>query len=59
MNINEEALKLHLENKGKIEVVSKTKIKDMHDLAVVYTPGVAEPWKRWLRLPTRIISKVL
>ena len=46
MNINEEALKLHLENKGKIEVVSKTKIKDMHDLAVVYTPGVAEPCRK-------------
>ena len=38
MDINQEALKLHSENKGKIEVVSKTKIKDMHDLAVVYTP---------------------
>jgi malate dehydrogenase (oxaloacetate-decarboxylating) len=43
MNVNEESLKLHLENKGKIEVTSKTKIKNMHDLAVVYTPGVAEP----------------
>jgi malate dehydrogenase (oxaloacetate-decarboxylating) len=46
MNINEEALKLHSDNKGKIEVVSKTKIKDMHDLAVVYTPGVAEPCRK-------------
>ncbi|MFW6135151.1 MAG: NAD(P)-dependent malic enzyme, partial [Elusimicrobiota bacterium] len=46
MNINEEALKLHLENKGKIEVVSKTEIKNMHDLAVVYTPGVAEPCRK-------------
>ena len=46
MNINEEALKLHEENKGKIEVVSKTEIKDMHDLAVVYTPGVAEPCRK-------------
>ena len=46
MNINEEALKLHEENRGKIEVISKTKIKDMHDLAVVYTPGVAEPCRR-------------
>jgi malate dehydrogenase (oxaloacetate-decarboxylating) len=46
MNINEEALKLHSENKGKIEVTSKTKIKDMHDLAVVYTPGVAEPCRK-------------
>jgi malate dehydrogenase (oxaloacetate-decarboxylating) len=46
MNINEEALKLHSDNKGKIEVVSKTEIKDMHDLAVVYTPGVAEPCRK-------------
>ncbi len=43
MDLNQEALKLHSENRGKLEVVSKTKIKDMHDLAVVYTPGVAEP----------------
>ena len=42
MDLNEESLKLHEENRGKIEVISKTKIKDMHDLAVVYTPGVAE-----------------
>ena len=46
MNINEEALKLHEENKGKIEVISKTGVKDMHDLAVVYTPGVAEPCRK-------------
>jgi len=46
MNINEKALKLHEENRGKIEVISKTKVKDMHDLAVVYTPGVAEPCRK-------------
>jgi len=46
MNIYEEALKLHEESKGKIEVISKTKVKDMHDLAVVYTPGVAEPRRK-------------
>jgi malate dehydrogenase (oxaloacetate-decarboxylating) len=46
MNINEEALRLHEENRGKIEVISKTKVKDMHDLAVVYTPGVAEPCRK-------------
>lgn len=43
MDINKEALKLHRDNLGKIEVISKSKIKNMHDLAVVYTPGVAEP----------------
>ncbi|OEU55163.1 MAG: malate dehydrogenase [Desulfuromonadales bacterium C00003096] len=46
MNIYEEALKLHEENKGKIEVISKTEVKNMHDLAVVYTPGVAEPCRK-------------
>jgi len=46
MNIYEESLKLHEENRGKIEVISKTEIKDMHDLAVVYTPGVAEPCRK-------------
>jgi len=46
MNIYEEALKLHEDNKGKIEVISKSEVKDMHDLAVVYTPGVAEPCRK-------------
>ncbi len=46
MNLNEEALELHQKYKGKIEVISKTEIKDMHDLALVYTPGVAEPCRK-------------
>jgi len=46
MNIYEESLKLHEENKGKIEVISKTEVKDLHDLAVVYTPGVTEPCRK-------------
>ena len=43
MDIREEALKLHRENRGKIEVISTVSVKDSHDLAVAYTPGVAEP----------------
>jgi len=46
VNLKEEALKLYEENRGKIEVTSKTEVKDMHDLAVVYTPGVAEPCRK-------------
>ena len=46
MNLNEEALKLHEKYRGKIEVISKTEVKDLHDLAVVYTPGVAEPCRK-------------
>jgi len=45
MDIREEALKLHRENRGKIEVISTVSVKDSHDLAVAYTPGVAEPCK--------------
>lgn len=45
MTLREEALKLHLDNNGKIAVVSKVPIANRHDLAVAYTPGVAEPCK--------------
>lgn len=45
MTLREEALKLHLENNGKISVVSKVPIANRHDLSLAYTPGVAEPCK--------------
>ena len=43
MDVKEEALKKHYEWKGKIEVVSRISIKTKEDLALAYTPGVAEP----------------
>lgn len=43
MNYNEEALKLHEEKKGKIEVCSKIKLENKDDLSIAYTPGVAQP----------------
>ncbi|MDO5725645.1 MAG: malic enzyme-like NAD(P)-binding protein [Tissierellia bacterium] len=43
--IREEALKLHRENQGKIEVISKVPVRDGYDLSLAYTPGVAEPCK--------------
>lgn len=45
MTLHDEALKLHLDNNGKIAVVSKVPIETRHDLAIAYTPGVAEPCK--------------
>lgn len=45
MTLREEALKLHMDNNGKIVVVSKVPIATRHDLAIAYTPGVAEPCK--------------
>lgn len=43
MDKKEYALKKHEEWNGKIEVISRTELNTMEDLAVAYTPGVAEP----------------
>ena len=45
MDNSELALKLHEEWKGKLETVAKSKVKSREDLALAYTPGVAEPCK--------------
>ena len=41
----EKALELHAEWKGKISTDSKVPVKTREDLALAYTPGVAEPCK--------------
>lgn len=46
MTTNEQALLLHEQWKGKLDTVSKTKINTREDLALAYTPGVAEPCKK-------------
>lgn len=46
MDTNLKALEVHEENKGKIEVISKVKVKDNEDLSIAYTPGVAEPCRK-------------
>ena len=46
MDYNSLSLKMHEENKGKVEVISKGKIKDRDDLSTAYTPGVAEPCRK-------------
>ena len=45
MTTNEKALMLHEEWKGKLETVSKATVASREDLALAYTPGVAEPCK--------------
>lgn len=42
-NYSEMSLRMHEENKGKIEVISKVKVESKEDLSIAYTPGVAEP----------------
>ena len=43
MNYAEESLKRHAQWAGKIEVISKVPVKTTDDLALAYTPGVAQP----------------
>ena len=37
------SIQKHLEWKGKIEVIARAEIENKEDLAIAYTPGVAEP----------------
>lgn len=43
MDIYKEALLMHEDVKGKIDVISKVSTNTMHDLALAYSPGVAAP----------------
>lgn len=45
MDKREMALKLHRDNKGKLEIVSKVPVTNGEELSLAYTPGVAEPCK--------------
>lgn len=43
MNVREESLRLHREKRGKLEIIGTMPITNGEDLALAYTPGVAEP----------------
>lgn len=45
MNVTEQALKLHREWNGKIQTTATAPVRTREDLAMAYTPGVAEPCK--------------
>ena len=45
MTNSEKALQMHEEWNGKIETVAKSHVNSREDLAIAYTPGVAEPCK--------------
>jgi malate dehydrogenase (oxaloacetate-decarboxylating) len=54
MSLREDALKLHRDNRGKLEVTSKVLVKDTEGLSLAYTPGVAEPCKEIHENPDKI-----
>lgn len=54
MDIAQESLRLHEQWQGKLETVPKMRIETREDLALAYTPGVAERAARSPRiLPMR------
>ena len=54
MSIREQALLLHEKHQGKIEVTSKVPLSSRAELALAYTPGVAEPCKEIHRDPEAV-----
>ncbi|MCI8469242.1 MAG: NADP-dependent malic enzyme [Eggerthellaceae bacterium] len=59
MGIAEESLEQHGVWRGKIETAPKMAIEDRHDLAVAYTPGVAEPCRAIAADPERAYDYTL
>ncbi|MBU0478436.1 NADP-dependent malic enzyme [bacterium] len=47
--LSKESLEAHKKLKGKIEIKSKIKLNNIHDLSIAYTPGVAEPCRQIFR----------
>ncbi len=46
MSVYDDSLKLHEENKGKIEIISKVRVTSKEELSLAYSPGVAEPCRK-------------
>jgi malate dehydrogenase (oxaloacetate-decarboxylating) len=52
MDIYKESLLLHKDKQGKIDVITKVKTENEHDLALAYSPGVAQPCREIARDPS-------
>lgn len=46
MNYYEEALRVHQEHAGKLEICGTVSLESADDLSIAYTPGVAEPCRK-------------
>jgi len=54
MDIYQRSLKMHEENKGKIEIISKVPVTNKDELSLAYSPGVAEPCRAIEKNPADI-----
>jgi len=52
MDIYKESLLLHKDKQGKIDIITKVKTENDHDLALAYSPGVAQPCLEIARDPS-------
>ena len=50
MTLRDDALKLHRDYKGKLNIMSKVAVNDKNSLSLAYTPGVAEPCKEIIKM---------
>ena len=50
----QDAMKLHPFYRGKVEITPKCAIRDVHDFAIWYTPGVAEPCRDIQKNPEQV-----
>ncbi len=56
MNNKEKALTMHKEWNGKLETIAKSKVTTREDLAIAYTPGVAEPCRVIAKNPKEVYT---
>lgn len=56
MDYKKASLKLHKKLRGKIEIKLKAKVKTKDDLALLYSPGVAEPSREIHKHPKEVFS---
>jgi malate dehydrogenase (oxaloacetate-decarboxylating) len=56
VTLRDEALQMHRENQGKLEVAPKVKVTNKEELSLAYSPGVAEPCKEIHEDPRKVFE---
>lgn len=54
MSLRDDALEMHRENQGKLEITPNVKVTNKQQLSLAYSPGVAEPCKEIREDPRKV-----
>lgn len=54
MSLRDDALEMHRENQGKLEITPNVKVTNKQQLSLAYSPGVAEPCKEIHEDPRKV-----